>query len=104
MNTDKYLVRRHFFRGNIGGTGSEPETAAPTDLPEFIMPSVPPTPLPRFASLVPDELPRLRWRIAQLFAAPFRDVDDRVARKAAAARARREARGAAMSGGAPRDR
>jgi hypothetical protein len=43
---------------------------------------------------------RQRWGFAQLFLAPFRDVDQRVARKAAAARAEREARSAAMSGAA----
>jgi hypothetical protein len=67
-------------------------------------PSLPPTPLPRFAPLVPAEMPRSRWRIAQLFSAPFRDVDDRAARKAAVARAQREAREAAMSDGEPGDR
>ncbi|HXO03344.1 MAG TPA: hypothetical protein VN900_14895 [Stellaceae bacterium] len=40
---------------------------------------------------------RQRWGFAQLFLAPFRDVDQRVARKAAAARAEREVRLAAMS-------
>lgn len=67
------------------------------------MPSGPQTPLPRFASLGPAEAPRPRWRIAQLLFAPFCDADDRVAHKAAASRAEREARKAAMSDGEPRD-
>jgi hypothetical protein len=49
-------------------------------------------PLAPFATLTPSPEPRGRWGIAQLFAAPFRDVDDRVARKAEAARREREAR------------
>ena len=68
------------------------------------MPSVTQTPLPRFTSLIAAELPRPRWRIAQLLFAPFCDVDDRVARNAAASRAEREARKAAMSDGEPHDR
>jgi len=39
-----------------------------------------------------------RPRFADFFLAPFRDVDDRAARKTAAARAEREARLVAMSG------
>jgi hypothetical protein len=68
------------------------------------MPPMPQTPFPRFASLEPAGAPRPRWRIAQLFSAPFRDIDDRVARKAAAARAEREAQDAVMSDGGPRRR
>ena len=43
--------------------------------------------------------PRLRppSRFAQFVLAPFRDVDERAARQAAAAKAEREARRAAMS-------
>ncbi len=52
--------------------------------------------LPATAGLLP---PR-RSGLAGFFLAPFRDVDDRPARKAAAARAEREAaRQTAMSGG-----
>jgi len=58
------------------------------------MPPVTQRPLAPFATLTPA---RERWGIAQLFAAPFRDVDDRVARKAAAEKREREARLAAMS-------
>ncbi|HWB49832.1 MAG TPA: hypothetical protein VG651_12040 [Stellaceae bacterium] len=62
------------------------------------MPSAPlQTPAP-FASLVPEPLPRHRWRLAQLFTAPFHDIDDRAARLAAAALREREARETAMSG------
>jgi hypothetical protein len=64
------------------------------------MPSVTQRPLAPFATLTPAPQPRGRWRIAQLFSAPFRDVDDRVARKAEAARREREARAAATSGAA----
>jgi hypothetical protein len=42
-------------------------------------------------------LPQHRSGFAAFFLAPFRDVDDRPARKTAAARAEREARLAAMS-------
>ena len=54
-------------------------------------------PLAPFATLTPSREPRGRWGIAGLFSAPFRDVDDRVARKAEAARREREARLLAMS-------
>jgi hypothetical protein len=54
-------------------------------------------PLAPFATLTPSREPRGVWGIAQLFAAPFRDVDDRVARKAEAARRERDARLLAMS-------
>jgi hypothetical protein len=57
-------------------------------------------PLAPFAPLTPARQPRERWGIAQLFSAPFRDVDDRVARKAAAEKREREARLTAMSGAA----
>lgn len=57
------------------------------------------TPAP-FASLSPAPAPRQRWRLSQLFTAPFYDVDDRAARLAAAAKREREARQAAMSGAA----
>jgi hypothetical protein len=43
-------------------------------------------------------LPQRHSGFASFFLAPFRDVDDRPARKAAAARAEREARLTAMSG------
>jgi len=49
-------------------------------------------PVQRFATLVPAAPERRRWGIAQLFSAPFRDVDHRVALKAASDRAEREAR------------
>jgi len=65
------------------------------------MPPVTQRPLAPFATLTPAPQPRERWGIAQLFSAPFRDVDDRVARKAAAEKREREARLAgAMSGAA----
>jgi hypothetical protein len=61
------------------------------------MPPVTQRPLARFATLTPSPQPRGHWGIAQLFSAPFRDVDDRVARKAEAARREREERLLAMS-------
>ena len=66
------------------------------------MPSLPPPPAP-FASLVPERQPRGRWSIAQLFSAPFRDVDARVALKAAAAKAEREAAQREAAQTAPRE-
>ena len=62
------------------------------------MPSPSPNSLPRFATLpgAPQPMAR-RSRLAQMFLAPFRDVDDRVARMAAANQREREARRAAMS-------
>jgi hypothetical protein len=61
--------------------------------------SVSPGTLPRFASLpgAPVATSQQRSRFARFFLAPFADVDDRVARLAAASRAEREARQAAMS-------
>ena len=52
--------------------------------------------LPRFASLsgAPSGAPQLRSRFARFFQAPFADVDERVARLAAANRAERAARAA----------
>lgn len=66
------------------------------------MPAVSQQPLPRFASLpaAAAPAPGRGWGISQLFSAPFRDVDDRVARLAAANRREREAREAARSGAA----
>ena len=60
------------------------------------MPSLSQNPLPRFAAL-PEQAPARRSRLAQMFLAPFRDVDDRVARMAAANEREREARRAATS-------
>ena len=62
------------------------------------MPPVSQPPAP-FASLASASDPALRrsWSIARLFTAPFRDVDDRVFRLAAAIKAEREAREAAMA-------
>ena len=61
------------------------------------------TPAP-FASLSPSSAPRRGWGIAQLFTAPFHDVDDRVAQLAAAAKRERELRQLVMSdAGAPRE-
>jgi len=61
--------------------------------------------LPRFAALPSvgtTYAPRRRRRLSEFFLAPFRDVDDRAARKAAAAKAERAA---AMTGAAgPRRR
>jgi hypothetical protein len=58
--------------------------------------------LPRFASLsdATISMPEKRSRLARFFVAPFYDIDERVARLAAADRAEREAREAAMSGAA----
>lgn len=58
--------------------------------------------LPRFASLpgAPTAAPQRRSKLARFFFAPFDDIDDRVARLAAASRAEREARHAAMSAAA----
>ena len=53
-----------------------------------------------FATLAGSPRPRPPSRFAQFFLAPFRDIDDRAARQAAAAKAEREARRAAMSGAA----
>jgi hypothetical protein len=46
------------------------------------------------------EAPARRSRLAQIFLAPFRDVDNRVALLAAANKAERTARRAVMSGAA----
>ena len=66
------------------------------------MPPVSQQSLAPFASLssAPVRAPRQRGRLVQLFLAPFRDVDDRVARKAAASKREREERLASMSGAA----
>lgn len=57
-----------------------------------------------FASLSPSPAPRRGWGIAQLFTAPFYDVDDRAARLAAAAKRERELRALATSDApAPRE-
>jgi hypothetical protein len=58
--------------------------------------------LPRFASLTDATMstPQAQSRLARFFLAPFVDVDERVARLAAADRAEREARTAFMSGAA----
>lgn len=55
--------------------------------------------LPRFASLSDATMgaPPQRSRLARFFLTPFADVDDRVARLAAANQREREARQAAMS-------
>lgn len=55
--------------------------------------------LPRFASLpgASTRAPQQRSRLARFFFAPFADIDDRVARLAAANQREREARRAAMS-------
>ncbi|MBV9553586.1 MAG: hypothetical protein JO032_12435 [Alphaproteobacteria bacterium] len=58
----------------------------------------------RFAALPGPALVQRRSGFAGFFLAPFRDVDDRPARKAAAARAEREARLAAMSAAAGQHR
>lgn len=67
------------------------------------MPSASPQPPAPFASLSgrDDAALRRRWSLAQLFIAPFRDVDDRVALLAAAVKAQRDARRAAMSDEVP---
>ncbi|HZK89471.1 MAG TPA: hypothetical protein VFC56_04920 [Stellaceae bacterium] len=55
--------------------------------------------LARFAALPGAAgLPQRRSSLAGFFLAPFRDVDDRPARKAAAAQAERQARLTSMSG------
>lgn len=58
--------------------------------------------LPRFASLTDATMaaPQAQSRLARFFMAPFVDVDERVARLAAADRAEREARATFMSGAA----
>jgi hypothetical protein len=62
------------------------------------MPSLSQNPLPRFAALPTPARPATRRsRLAQMFLAPFRDVDHRVARLAAANQREREARRGAMS-------
>lgn len=63
------------------------------------MASVSQSSLPRFASLPssPAAAPQRRSRFAAFFLAPFADVDDRVARLAAANQAEREARRAAAT-------
>jgi hypothetical protein len=71
----------------------------PRFLMEFAVPPVPQQSLARFATLsVPAaRAPRRGWGFSQIFLAPFRDVDDRVARMAAANERERKARQAAMS-------
>ena len=65
------------------------------------MPSLSQNPLPRFAALPDPAQPTTRRsRLAQMFLAPFRDVDHRVARLAAANQQEREERRAAMSAAA----
>ena len=65
------------------------------------MPSLSQNPLPRFAALPgAEQAPTRRSRLAQMFLAPFRDVDHRVARLAAANQREREERRAAMSAAA----
>jgi hypothetical protein len=62
------------------------------------MASLSQNPLPRFAALPGSEQASTRRsRLAQMFLAPFRDVDHRVARLAAANQREREARRAVMS-------
>jgi hypothetical protein len=62
---------------------------------EITVSSVPHQPAPPFASLSVAQ--HQGSGFAQFFLAPFRDVDDRVARLLAAAKTEREARQAAMS-------
>ena len=66
------------------------------------MPPSSPQSFAPFASLSgnPTRAPRQRTRLAQFFLTPFRDVDDRAARLAAASKSERAAREAAMSGAA----
>jgi hypothetical protein len=65
---------------------------------EFAMPPVSQQPLAPFAPLsAAPGAPRPRWRLSQLFLAPFRDVDERAARLAAANERERQARQAARS-------
>jgi hypothetical protein len=63
-------------------------------------------PLPRFASLSDATMSasQQRSRLTRFFLAPFVDIDERVARLAAASRAERDSRKAAMfdGGGSPR--
>jgi hypothetical protein len=67
-------------------------------LKELTVSSLSQTTLTPFASLPGLAAPAARRSgFAQFFLAPFRDVDDRVARLAAAVKAEREAREAAMS-------
>jgi hypothetical protein len=56
--------------------------------------------LPRFASLTDATMsvPQAKSRLSRFFLAPFADVDERVARLAAADRAEREARADFTSG------
>ena len=66
------------------------------------MPSLSQNPLPRFAALPGDAQPATRRsRLAQMFLAPFRDVDNRVALLAAANEREREARRAMSDAAAP---
>jgi hypothetical protein len=68
-------------------------------LMEFVMLPSSNGALAPFATLTGVAMPAAQHRagLAAFFFAPFRDVDDRVARKLAAQRAEREARQAAMS-------
>ena len=79
------------------GTVDEGGTADDIIFEEFAVPSTPQQPPAPFASLSAEPTPRQRWKIAQLFTAPFRDVDDRAFRLGQAARREREARQATMS-------
>jgi hypothetical protein len=84
------------FWGVVGhGTANETAPAAVFHVEEVTVPSVSQQSTPPFASL--SSTPRQGSGFAQFFLAPFRDVDDRVARLLAAAKTEREARQAAMS-------
>jgi hypothetical protein len=91
-----------FLRKNRRGTIDEAGTADDSFLKEPAVDPVSLASLPRFASLTDATmgLPQKRSHLARFFLAPFVDVDERVARLAAASQAERTLREAAMSGGA----
>jgi hypothetical protein len=86
------------FFGNRAGTLREALAAEPIfeRSPALLTASIA---IPARFAVLPATAPLAPRRsgLAGFFLAPFRDVDDRPARKAAAARAEREARQAAMS-------
>jgi hypothetical protein len=84
-----------FFAGRLGTIDEAGKRPRFFKEPDMFSAST--APLARFAAIpVAATVPQGRSGLASFFLAPFRDVDDRPARKAAAARAEREARQAAM--------
>ena len=89
---------RHFQLKRRCGTRGETNTAENPFVKEPAVADLSQVSLPRFASLSDATIstPEKRSLLARFFLAPFADVDERVARLAAANRAEREAREASM--------